>query len=237
MIWAVFDADDQANAYGLWQWDYGQVLQIQGLTLPPAVEIHFSTQRATGDSVTRIGVTRDGVTSVTIPDSMLEGTGTIYAFVYLTDEASGETIRWIKMPIQPRPKPEAFEQPEDVELFREAIKAVNEAADRADASEKEAEGWAHGRVDQPEREKDNAAFYAKEARDAVAGLAGQVVDAKAEIDQYVSEKEQDLKGDTGNVYFAAFKVVNGRLVMYSDPEIDRVRFVRAGSRLMYRLAF
>ena len=50
-------------------------------------------------------------------------------------------------------------------------------------------------------------------------------------------KEAELKGDTGDVYFAAFKVVNGRLMMYSDPEIDKVRFVRIGSRLFYRLAF
>ena len=62
-------------------------------------------------------------------------------------------------------------------------------------------------------------------------------DAKKEIDEYVSKKEHELKGETGNVYFAAFKVVNGRLKMYSDAELDKVRFVRAGSRLLYRLAF
>ena len=53
----------------------------------------------------------------------------------------------------------------------------------------------------------------------------------------MKEKESQLKGETGNVYFAAFKVVNGRLIMYSDPEIDKVRFVRIGSRLMYRMNF
>ena len=62
-------------------------------------------------------------------------------------------------------------------------------------------------------------------------------DAKKSIDKYVTEKEAELKGETGNVYFAAFKVVNGRLMMYSDPEIDKVRFMRVGSRLLYRLNF
>ena len=75
------------------------------------------------------------------------------------------------------------------------------------------------------------------AKDAAAGIPGQVEDAKKEIDQYVSGKETELKGDAGNVYFAAFKVVDGRLKMYSDPEIDKVRFVRIGSRLAYRLKF
>lgn len=41
----------------------------------------------------------------------------------------------------------------------------------------------------------------------------------------------------GNVNFAAFKVVNGRLKMYSKPEVDKVLFKRVGSRLKYRLNF
>ena len=43
MITVVFkDGCDYASAAGLMQWDYGQVLRIQGLKLPTAVEIHFS---------------------------------------------------------------------------------------------------------------------------------------------------------------------------------------------------
>ena len=102
---------------------------------------------------------------------------------------------------------------------------------------KQAEGWAHGREELPERAEDNAKYYAGEAEKIAREIPGQVEDAKAEIDAYVRGKEEVLKGDTGNVYFAAFKVVNGRLKMYSDPEIDKVRFVRAGSRLLYRLNF
>lgn len=156
------------NLYGLWQWDYGQVLRIQGLDLPTAVEIHFSLQEKGGEAVTRVGTTKDGVTDVTIPDSMLENNGSavdyfIYAFAYITDETSGQTEYKISMQVKARPKPEAFDTPEDAELFREAIKAVNEAADRAESAEKEAEGWAHGREDMPEKAEDNAKYYAEEA--------------------------------------------------------------------------
>ncbi|MCI7098106.1 MAG: hypothetical protein MR966_04140, partial [Lachnospiraceae bacterium] len=49
---------------GLWQYNYGQTLRIQGLSLPPAVEIHFSLQQSGGEAVTRIGITKDGVTDV-----------------------------------------------------------------------------------------------------------------------------------------------------------------------------
>lgn len=142
MITAVFtDNDDYARAYGLWQWDYGQELRIQGLHLPTAVEIHFALQETGGEAITRVGTTKDGVTTVTIPDSMLEGNSTvwtadkaynIYAWVYLSDKSSGETIKRITMQVKSRPKPEAFEAPGDGEIFHEAIEAVNDAAKRAE---------------------------------------------------------------------------------------------------------
>ena len=142
MITAVFtDNDDYAHAYGLWQWDYGQQLRIEGLHLPTAVEIHFALQETGGEAITRVGTTKDGITTVTIPDSMLEGNSTawtadkaynIYAWVYLSDKLSGETIKRITMQVKSRPKPEAFETPEDGEIFREAIEAVNDAAKRAE---------------------------------------------------------------------------------------------------------
>lgn len=160
------------NLYGPWQWDYGQVLRIQGLELPTAVEIHFSLQEKGGEAVTRVGTTKDGVTDVTIPDTMLENNGSavdyfIYAFIYIIDATSGQTEYKISMQVKARPKPEGFDRPEDAELFREAIAAVNAAADRAETAEKEAEGWAHGREDMPEKAEDNAKYYAgKAAKDA-----------------------------------------------------------------------
>ena len=142
MITAVFtDNDDYAHAYGLWQWDYGQQLRIEGLHLPTAVEIHFALQETGGEAIPRVGTTKDGVTTVTIPDSMLEGNSTvwtadkaynIYAWVYLSDKSSGETIKRITMQVKSRPKPEAFDAPGDGEIFHEAIEAVNDAAKRAE---------------------------------------------------------------------------------------------------------
>ena len=142
MVTAEFtDNDDYARTYGLWQWDYGQQLRIEGLHLPTAVEIHFALQETGGEAIPRVGTTKDGITTVTIPDSMLEGnsaawtaekTYNIYAWVYLSDKLSGETIKRITMQVKSRPKPEAFEAPGDGEIFREAIEAVNDAAKRAE---------------------------------------------------------------------------------------------------------
>ena len=144
MIIVNFDRNELCKkAYGLWQYDYGQVLRIQGLNLPTAAEIHFALQETGGEAVTRIGVTKDGVTDVTIPDSLLEADGTsqdyqIYVFVYLTTPDSGETTRKITLGVKSRPRPEAFEAPGDGELFKEAIQAVNDAAKRAEDAGKEA---------------------------------------------------------------------------------------------------
>ena len=142
MITAVFqNNDDYAHAYGLWQWDYGQQLRIEGLHLPTAVEIHFALQETGGEAIPRVGTTKDGITTVTIPDSMLEGnsaawtaekTYNIYAWVYLSDKLSGETIKRITMQVKSRPKPEAFDAPGDGEIFHQAIEAVNDAAKRAE---------------------------------------------------------------------------------------------------------
>ena len=176
MITAVFqNNDDYAHAYGLWQWDYGQQLRIEGLHLPTAVEIHFALQETGGEAITRVGTTKDGVTTVTIPDSMLEGNSTvwtadktynIYAWVYLSDKLSGETIKRITMQVKSRPKPEAFEAPGDGEIFHEAIEAVNDAAKRAE----EAGGKAVVAADEAKA----AATQTAEHLQATEGLAEQV---------------------------------------------------------------
>lgn len=201
MITAVFtDNDDYARAYGLWQWDYGQQLRIEGLHLPTAVEIHFALQETGGEAITRVGTTKDGVTTVTIPDSMLEGNSTvwtadktynIYAWVYLSDKLSGETIKRITMQVKSRPKPEAFEAPGDGEIFREAIEAVNDAAKRAEeAGDKAAAAADDAR---------GAAAQTAKHLEAVQGLAEQV-ETNADT---VAQDKQAVAGMLSQVQQAA----------------------------------
>ncbi len=188
------------TAAGLWQYDYGQILRLQGIKLPTAVEIHFSLQEKGGESVTRIGTTKDGVTDVVVPDSMLENDATtmdykIYAFIYLADSESGQTEYKISMSVKSRPKPEGFKKPEDAELFRRAIAEVNSSAEIALQSKKEAESWAHGYEDYPDRDQDNAKYYANQAKDEAQKIPDKVVDGKNVIDQYVEEQKSSLKTD------------------------------------------
>lgn len=241
IIFAVFSNNNTSVISShAWQYDYGQTLRIQGLQLPPAVEIHFAIEDEE-TSVTRVGVTSDNVTEVVIPDNCLDNMDAlqsynVYAYIYLTEERAGGTGYKITIPVKARPKPELFDIPEQEDIFRKAIEAVNTSAERAETAEKESESWAHGHKEFPDRQKDNAAYYAGRARNAAEELPGRVTKGKEEIDNYVKQKEVELKGETGNVYFAGFAVVKGRLKMYSDPTVDKVRFRREGSRLKYRLA-
>ncbi len=65
MIIVNFKNHTTKTAYGLWQWDYGQVLRIEGLDLPTATEVHFSTQE-TGMLIFTVGlnglITREKLT-------------------------------------------------------------------------------------------------------------------------------------------------------------------------------
>ena len=121
-------------------------------------------------------------------------------------------------------------------LYEQLMTAFDETKQTVIDSAKESESWAHGHAEYPDRQKDNAAYYALEAKNAAKEVPGRVKEGKRQIDDYVKEKETQLKGETGNVYFAGFAVVKGRLKIYSDPTVDKVRFRREGSRLKYRLA-
>lgn len=136
---AIFDVGTKyTNVVGLWQYDYGQILRIAGLSMPKTVEIHFSLNETHGSSVTRIGITKDKITDVSIPDSMLENKNAkqnynVYAFIFLTDTNSGNTEYRIKIPVKARPKPEAIGGTGETTL-ENIMSAINQIADgKADA--------------------------------------------------------------------------------------------------------
>ena len=196
MITAIIDAGQHycQAVSDLWQWDYGQTLRIQGVKLPAAVEVQFSTTERIGETVTRIGVTKEGVTEVPIPDTLLEGNGAshdyvIYAFIYVEDAISGKTEHKIAMNVRARPKPEAHATAEEGELFRQAIAAVSESADRAESARDLAEGSA--------RTAQGSAEIAEQAKNEAVKAAESIKNTK--VPTKTSELENDnhfLTADT-----------------------------------------
>lgn len=127
----------------LWQYNYGQVLRFQGGNLNKVQEIQFALFETGADSLTRFGVTKDGVTDVVIPDTMLENNDSevnypVYVFIYNRDETSGETVDKFVLNVLARSKPEHTGGSDDGDAFGKVIEEVNSAAERAESAEQKA---------------------------------------------------------------------------------------------------
>lgn len=178
IVIAPFGGSRSVTVRPLYQYDYGQILRFDGLDLPQSYEVHFSDKPYSGEATTQIG-DADGVT---IPDSLLENSGNIYAWVYLhTGAGDGETRYTAKIPVKARPTPETL-NPSTAQqnAIEEAINALNAAdgvaelfADVADERSKDAEAWAVGRrnnVPVPpgdETFRNNARYYSDLAQQAM----------------------------------------------------------------------
>lgn len=195
----------------VWQYDYGQILRIQGENLPKAVEVHFSLNEVGGDSITKIGVTTDGITEVQVPDELLENGGArfkynIYAFVYTEDGASGNTEYRVRIPVQVRPKPSDHVTPDntDIDPFGDVVKAVNNAAERAEASEQKAKEHAASA-------SESAVTAEKTKEDALR----KVGEKKREAIEAIQELEETSVG---------------KITIHTDGEIQRIQNQAAESK-------
>lgn len=98
------------NAYGsyvtdsLYQWDKNRDLEISGLNLLEAPEIHFSNvnmERA----LVRQSTLADGVVIVRIPNSLLQMSYTIMAHVGVYESETFKVIETVEIPVIARPRP------------------------------------------------------------------------------------------------------------------------------------
>lgn len=121
------------NAYdeSLKQWNQGQHLEISGLDISDEiVEVHFSLQEVGGTAKRMLGTVTDGILHVDIPAFIMEGPEwsndyySAYAWIYLSDEESAETVRKIEFTIEARPKPEEYVTPDEPDTFIEQIKKI-----------------------------------------------------------------------------------------------------------------
>ena len=94
-------------AKGLTQWDYGQKLYITGLDVPPTLQVHFSND-VEKTAIVMQATLSDNVISVDVPNVLLEKTLDITAWVYVLGQNSGETVRTIVLPVEPRIKPDDY---------------------------------------------------------------------------------------------------------------------------------
>lgn len=118
-----------ATASGLYQWDYGQTLEIECAELGSEImEVHFACQ-GMSEAIVRSCSFSNGVGTVTIPDQCLEQASTITAWVYSISGTQGHTVKTITLPITPRTRPSVSRDVpmEYINLYGEALEEINEA--------------------------------------------------------------------------------------------------------------
>ena len=171
---------EQPHVYtGVYQHDYGQILQIHGKNLPAVAEVQFSLQDQGGQTETRVGVTTNDVLEVQVPDKMLKNEGTtenyrIFAYLYITDGKSGNTEYKITIHVTSRPAPgEVGEDPEEKRILDEAVNAVNAAAERAETAEAEARSAADNATAAAESARKSAEAVAQEKNTAISAIQDQ----------------------------------------------------------------
>jgi hypothetical protein len=127
-IKAIFPAGvDAIRVHGLHQWDYGRQLEIYAEDMPAMVEVHFACIDMK-EAVVRACAVVNGVATATIPNSCLEQTAPICAWVYLIDGTKGKTVLTAVLHVTPRIKPASAPTiPDDVsDKYTELITGVNE---------------------------------------------------------------------------------------------------------------
>ena len=203
---------------GIWQHDYGQILRITGVDLPKAVEVQFSLRDKGGDTLTRIGTTVDGVTEVKVPDSFLKNENCtqnylIYAWIYVTDDTSGNTEYQIILHVKSRPKPEEpTEEPlPEPNIFHETVEAVNAAADRAEQAEQNAKASAT-----------EAGKYAASASESAAAAEKTKEDAFREVGEKKQEAIEAIQEQE--------ETSVGKITTHTDDEIQRIQDQTAESK-------
>lgn len=169
----------------LWQYDFGQKIQVTGIELPDVCEVHFQYDNLT-ETKTVTGYKQEDALIIDIPNEALTSRGIIKLYIYLVSSEEGRTVNVAIMHVNRRMKPEGFEVPEDIDLFHHTLLAANEymqqtksakksaetAADRAESArksadaDKEAAEAAQAKAEAAQKAAENAETEAKKAQTA-----------------------------------------------------------------------
>lgn len=137
-IKVVFPAGSTSvSVQGLYQWDYGQVLEIECPEIGSEImEVHFACPTM-NEAIVRPCTFTNGVGTVTIPDQCLEQANTITAWVFKIESTQGHTIKTITLSViaRKRPNKSAGVPTEYVDKYAELITEVNEAVNALESGD------------------------------------------------------------------------------------------------------
>ena len=113
----------------LYQWDTNQVLEIRGLSLSEAPEIHFTNDAMERSIVRYSTMDEAGVISVMIPNSLLQKQYSITAYIGIREDNTYKSLYTIVVPIKARKMPTDYtiENDEEIYSFNELERLVTNA--------------------------------------------------------------------------------------------------------------
>ena len=117
----------------LYQWDYGQILEIESNDFASKsiiVQVHFSCDGADTAVVHACSV-MNNIATVQIPDACLEQNQEITAWIYEINGTNGRTTKSVTIPILARPRPNMPSDvaPSENDPYAELIAEINEAVE------------------------------------------------------------------------------------------------------------
>jgi hypothetical protein len=181
---ATFSADAKSvTTKALYQWDYGQRLEIEAADLPAIIEVHFSCSGMNEAIVTSCSVA-DGLGVVNIPNSCLEQSSQITAWVYEIEGTQGRTTKMIAIPVTARVRPGRTDEiPQEIcDKYTELIEQVNDALGTL----------ANGTVITKRAENADKADYATSAGNAASASYAQSAGQAAQADKANSALSADI---------------------------------------------
>lgn len=107
MIKANFKAYSNYVTDSLHQWDIDQVLEVTGLNLTDAPEVHFSNKNMER-AIPRQATMTDHVIRVAIPNSLLQDPLRIYAHIGVYDGDTFKVVELVEIPVIARKRPEDY---------------------------------------------------------------------------------------------------------------------------------
>ena len=135
MIKIDFTETNEVRNTELFQFDYGQILEISGVELPEKFEMHFEY----GDiSLSVDGIYSDGKGTVKVPDTLLDGLRSKFsAWIYVEDGKSGKTLKTVEFILGRRKKPSDYPcNPSEIAKVKTLAEYVKENADKVATAEK-----------------------------------------------------------------------------------------------------
>ena len=168
----------------LWQYDFGQKIQVTGIELPDVCEVHFQYDNLT-ETKTVTGYKQEDALIIDIPNEALTSRGIIKLYIYLVSSEEGRTVNVAIMHVNRRMKPEGFEVPEDIDLFHHTLLAAGEYMQQAKNAKENSE-TAADRAESARDLAEKAADKAESAKNAAESASGS---AQASADEAKTSKE------------------------------------------------